>query len=98
MGLGFAAQAGLDAAMAARLPNVVFQLGAGNKAVLSAAGIDISSAKAAARLLIYTKLGTIPAVGSRIEGFVEVNGRLLKVIAGINAAGEVSVGSIRVIH
>jgi len=97
-GAGLAVRAGVEAIMAARLPVVVFKIGATNMAALSAAGIDAGTAKAAARLLIQSRLGTIPSVGTRIEGFVEINGRLLKVTAGVNAAGEVSVGAIRIIR
>jgi hypothetical protein len=74
-GLGLAARAGVEAITAARLPAVVFKIGAANTAALSSAGISENMAKEAARLLIATELGTVPAAGTRIEGFEEVAGR-----------------------
>ncbi len=97
-GAGLAVRVGAEAIMGARAPTVAFKIGAANMTALSGAGIDASTAKAAARLLIQSRLGPVPAVGTRIEGFVEINGRVLKVTAGVNAAGEISVGAIRVVR
>lgn len=73
---------------------------AANIAALSSAGVDSDTAKWAVTPLIQSRLTlrTLPAVGTKIEGFVEINGRLLKVTAGVNAAGEIAVGAIRVIR
>jgi len=57
-------------------------------------------AKDAARMLIDAHAHEIraAATGTKIEGYVEIGGRVLKVTAGVDSVGQISDGGIRVVR
>jgi hypothetical protein len=97
-GAGLALRAGAEAVSAARAVSVVFKTGAKVEVALASARIDSSLAKRAVEHFIQSRVQTLPAIGTRIEGFVEIEGRVMKITAGVSSTGKVVVGGIRVVR